>query len=370
MGKSDDSIARRKNRKNRKKQEDKDSSSKVSARVASIIAAKKRRMSGKRRNCEGMCFSLPTPEDPFNDRNVTTDLGKKRKKPVRSKADKMPIDKNSVKIRKGSRDNNDHQKKELKKQDNTVDLRKEMVQLSNEDGPNHFENKHGLENNIECPSKFLIMCLNSVQNALCHSGTINNEDKPLFANAWGIKFWNCYSNGKNLLETSGADSTIQQIAWIASTAADSIARKEKEGVSFTGPFLLFLVPSQEKASQVRQVCKPLKAIGIHTVSLHPGASVEHQINGLKSCEPEFLISTPQRLLELISSKAVDISGVSLLVVDGLEAPYAGSYFDMCMHYVHKYVKRIKAVIEVEILLMFDHPFGRDICIFLELNHFF
>ncbi|CAA3007932.1 probable ATP-dependent RNA helicase ddx5 [Olea europaea subsp. europaea] len=213
------------------------------------------------------------------------------------------------------------------KQDNAVDLGKEMVQMSNEDGPNQYEKKHGFENNIECPSKFLIMCLNSVQNALCHSGTINGEDKPLFANAWGIKFWNCYSNGKNLLETSGAYSTIQQISWIASTAADTIARKEKEGVSFTGPFLLFLVPSQEKASQVRQVCKPLKAIGIHTVSLHPGASIEHQINGLKSCEPEFLISTPQRLLELISLKAVDISGVSLLVIDGLEAPCEGGYFD-------------------------------------------
>lgn len=52
MGKSDNSIARRKNRKIRKKQENKDSSSKVSARVASIIAAKKRRMSGKRRHCQ------------------------------------------------------------------------------------------------------------------------------------------------------------------------------------------------------------------------------------------------------------------------------------------------------------------------------
>lgn len=32
-------------------------------------------------------------------------------------------------------------------------------------------------------------------------------------------------------------------------------------------------------AQVRAVCKPLKALGIHTVSLHPGASLEHQIHG-------------------------------------------------------------------------------------------
>lgn len=37
-------------------------------------------------------------------------------------------------------------------------------------------------------------------------------------------------------------------------------------------------------------------------------------NSLKNCEPEFLISTPERLLELISLKAIDISGVSLLVM--------------------------------------------------------
>ena len=34
---------------------------------------------------------------------------------------------------------------------------------------------------------------------------------------------------------------------------------------------------------------------------------------LKSCEPEFLISTPERLLELVSIKAIDISNVSMLV---------------------------------------------------------
>ncbi|CAL9763400.1 unnamed protein product, partial [Musa acuminata subsp. burmannicoides] len=34
---------------------------------------------------------------------------------------------------------------------------------------------------------------------------------------------------------------------------------------------------------------------------------------LRSCKPEFLVSTPERLLELVSLKAIDISGVSLLV---------------------------------------------------------
>lgn len=31
--------------------------------------------------------------------------------------------------------------------------------------------------------------------------------------------------------------------------------------------------------QVRRVCKPLKSLGIHTVSIHPGATIDHQIQG-------------------------------------------------------------------------------------------
>ena len=34
---------------------------------------------------------------------------------------------------------------------------------------------------------------------------------------------------------------------------------------------------------------------------------------LKTCEPEFLIATPERLLELVSLKAIGISSVSMLV---------------------------------------------------------
>ncbi|KAK3136123.1 hypothetical protein QOZ80_5BG0428410 [Eleusine coracana subsp. coracana] len=85
------------------------------------------------------------------------------------------------------------------------------------------------------------------------------------------------------------------------------------------PFLLYLVPTQEKATQVPSICKPLKSLGIHSVSLHPGASIEHQVSGLKCCEPEFLISTPERLLELVSLKTIDISSVSMLVIDGLKS---------------------------------------------------
>ncbi|KAL7252806.1 hypothetical protein ACSBR1_007380 [Camellia fascicularis] len=353
MAKGDDALRKKKSKATRKKNRQKESSSSsVSNRIAAIIAAKKRRQSGKRRNCQGMCFSLPTLEDPFNERCGTVDLKKKEtKKLVPSKVDRgVAINGNSVASRKRTRGNHaiaDHQEKEMVKvknwgnaqtlslasidnvgQKNVVKLGKTKIQLIGETGAACAQHEQAFEYS-GCPSKFLILCLNSIQTALEQDGFFyTEEDKPLFVDTWGIEFWKSYSVGKDILETSGACSTIEQIAWMASTAADTIVRKEKEGLLLTSPFLLFLVPSQEKAIKVRSACKPLKALGIHTVSLHPGASIDHQIHGLKSCEPEFLVSTPERLLELLSLKAIDISGVSLLVVDGLETILQDGYLDM------------------------------------------
>lgn len=353
MAKGDDALRKKKSKATRKKNRQKESSSSsVSNRIAAIIAAKKRRQSGKRRNCQGMCFSLPTLEDPFNERCGTVDLKKKEtKKLVASKVDHgVAISGNSVASRKRTRGNHaiaDHQEKEMVKvknlgnartlslasvdnvgQKNVVKLGKTKIQLIGETGAACAQHGQAFEYS-GCPSKFLILCLNSIQTALEQDGFFNTEeDKPLFVDTWGIEFWKSYSVGKDILETSGACSTIEQIAWMASTAADTIVRKEKEGLLLTSPFLLFLVPSQEKAIKVRSACKPLKALGIHTVSLHPGASIDHQIHGLKSCEPEFLVSTPERLLELLSLKAIDISGVSLLVVDGLETILQDGYLGM------------------------------------------
>ncbi|KAL3838225.1 hypothetical protein ACJIZ3_022816 [Penstemon smallii] len=325
MGKSNDSITRRKNKRIIKKQESK---SKVSTRIAAIIAAKKRRLTGKRSSCQGMCFSLPTPEDPFNDRHGKPEFISKKKKT--SKPNKKFTDKKGSMLSKGKVEKVENVESVLVRSisfmgpEIAINIGKPTSQIIKWDDVTHSWKELGSEKNTECPSKFLVTCLNSIQNA----GDIDSLcNKPLFANEWGLEFWNCYTNGKDVLEIDGADSKMEQIAWMASTATDTISMKEKEGLSFAGPFLLYLVPTQEKAHKVRQVCKTLKIYGIHTVSLHSGASMDHQIQGLKSCEPEFLVSTPERLLELLSLKAVDISGVSLLVIDGLEAPFKGDYFD-------------------------------------------
>ncbi|CAN1297812.1 ATP-dependent RNA helicase DBP3 [Linum perenne] len=348
MAKGDDALARKKNKSLRKKQQKDTSSSAVSARVASIIAAKKRRLSGKRRQCQGMCFSLPTLEDPFNDKLGKPDFPKKDVKSKKTLSSKRQ-DRKALKGNSAASD-----EEALGDSDGNLGLHKRRrLSKKHENTKNHLEKDAGklrhqphAFGNFDRPSKFLLLCLNAIESALRLEGLYGKEeDKPLFVDPWGVEFLKCFSGGKDILDTGGSSCTIEQIAWIVSIAADSFARKEKEGVSFTSPFLLFLVSSQEKAMQsggtrdrrlkrkpnlflliippklhqVRTVCKPLKSLGVHTVSLHPGASLEHQINGLKSCEPEFLVSTPERLLELVSAKAINISDVSFLVVDGLES---------------------------------------------------
>ncbi|KAK6131854.1 hypothetical protein DH2020_034407 [Rehmannia glutinosa] len=268
-----------------------------------------------------------------------------------SKEEKNPMNKKVGKLIKGFTNDNDSrsymQEEEIMKSSNVeseksallksisfmgleiaINVGKPTWPIIKWDSLNHSWKEHGCETNTGCPSKFLIMCLNSIQNALQQHGDFSTDwERPLFANAWGLEFWNSYTNGKDVMETNGGDSTVEKIAWITSTAADTISMKEKEGFSFNGPFLLYLVPSQDKAYKVRQVCKSLEVVGIHTVTLHSDASIDHQIHSLKSYEPEFIVSTPERLLELLSLNTVDISALSLLVIDGLEAPFKGTYFD-------------------------------------------
>uniref|UniRef100_A0A6V7QY72 DEAD/DEAH-box helicase domain-containing protein n=1 Tax=Ananas comosus var. bracteatus TaxID=296719 RepID=A0A6V7QY72_ANACO len=303
MAKGDDAVRKKRNKINRKRM--RNSESAVSARVASIIAAKRRRKAGKRRICEGMCYSLPTAEDPFNDRHGKKELPKKKKKPP---PPPPPPPKKKIRKEKNPASPNPDKKVQA---GSSAAVAVPAVKL----GPKSGGDDYG------CPSKFLILCLNAIRDSWMDEGWLDEsaDGSLLLSSTWGVDLWRCFSARSNVLDTSGACSSREQIAWLVSAASDIITRKEKQGLVVKCPFLLFLVPSQEKAIQVRSICKPLKALGIHTVSLHPGAPVDHQVRGLKSCEPEFVVSTPDRLLELVSLSAIDISGVSLLVVDGLHS---------------------------------------------------
>lgn len=224
---------------------------------------------------QGMCFSLPTLDDPFNERLDKKDTsGKETNRVVPSKVDrKISTKRKDVVPTKGSVLGHYVKVDSLEKINEKVmalkDEQKKSITLGNNMGKTRDIKSrrmeiqpdgkkvgvHGHQGQVcersDCPSKYLILCLKAIEDALLHDGTYNRvEDKPLFANTWGLEFWKCYSARKDILETSGLSSDVEQIAWIASTAADVISRRERDGLSCTGPFLLFIVPSKEKALKV------------------------------------------------------------------------------------------------------------------------
>lgn len=220
-------------------------------------------------------------DDPFNEREgkpIPT-----REKTYKSKKDRKKLkDKKSPKSTK--EDAKDYDPRERPREDEDMKSRmveKGMIALASsmkfmcpeiavnlgksthwiiKDGSSHSWKELVSDHIARSPSKFLFMCLNTIQNALQNGAALSGEgDKHLFASSWGLEFWNCYCTGIDVLDASGADSGRDQIAWIASTAADIISMKEKEGISFSGPFLLYLVPSQDKASEV---CRTLTQCSI------------------------------------------------------------------------------------------------------------
>jgi hypothetical protein len=301
MAKGDDALARKRNRVRRKRL--RSSENAVSARVAAIIASKRRRKSGKRRGCEGMCFSLPTPDDPFNERH-----GKK------SKVDEPTDDTDAAAavVKDGNPRKKDANTKKQPQARAGAKAKSKAIReraTETEEGGVDFDR----------PSKFLVVCLNAIRDAVAPEDG-GGSSSIHGAGDWGVELWMCCSAPapSDVLDTSGASATLEQTAWLVSTACDIVARKERLGMVVSCPFLLYIVPSQEKAAQVsvsnftllrimymlfvvsvieqngkwewfndsfvlfgqvRSICKPLKSLGIHSVSLHPGASIEHQIAG-------------------------------------------------------------------------------------------
>lgn len=249
MAKGDDALARKRNRVRRKRL--RSSENAVSARVAAIIASKRRRKSGKRRGCEGMCFSLPTPDDPFNERH-----GKKRK------VDDEPTEDTAA---AAAKDGDDPKKKgaNTKKEQPVAKAGAEAKAKSKavrERATGADEGRVDLDR----PSKFLVVCLNAIRDTLAPEdggGGIHG------AGDWGVELWRCCSAQapSDVLDASGACATVDQTAWLVSTACDLVARKERLGMVVSCPFLLYLVPSQEKAAQV---CPHILMLLLPSISLY------------------------------------------------------------------------------------------------------
>lgn len=182
-----------------------------------------------------MCFSLPSLDDPYNDRQGKPEFKKKdpKKKTSSQKEKTTPVKGKSAPEENGTAVGR-----------NGANNKKEMVDVCC--GEQH-------DNEVsDFPSKFVFWCLSAIENALRHDDAYTDgEGNSFFLNPWGLEFSKHFSTGKDLIDTSGTFATTEQIAWMVSAAADIFVRKEKQGLSLDTPFLLFLVPSEKKAGQVR-----------------------------------------------------------------------------------------------------------------------
>jgi len=81
------------------------------------------------------------------------------------------------------------------------------------------------------------------------------------------------------------------------------------------PKIFILSPTKELAQQIYEVSKPfVAALGMHAVLLQGGGKRTDEIQRLKK-GVDVIIATPQRALEHIEARRIDIKGIRHLVVD-------------------------------------------------------
>eukprot|EP00252_Welwitschia_mirabilis_P027967 TRINITY_DN9857_c0_g1_i1.p1 TRINITY_DN9857_c0_g1~~TRINITY_DN9857_c0_g1_i1.p1 ORF type:complete len:588 (-),score=125.99 TRINITY_DN9857_c0_g1_i1:60-1823(-) len=348
MAKGDDTIARKRNKIRRKKSMQE--GTKTSSYIRAIIAAKQRRKAGKRRICEGMCFTLPTPENPFNDPIEPMKPERKNHRSCDSLVKKL----SSESKRQFSKRNikSEIDKLSRKKQRLGNALVGEMETKSPNTKLTKANTVHGqahslcslkkISNEENCPVMPIMFPASSTNNIYFSKSIVTREEalklalhllnqlnlekaefqenisRLSFDDRWTKSFMEAIFEGKSILGSCQPSFDVRQTILMAAAAAAHIASKQNTGGATHGAMVLILVDCQQEAQKVRNIFKHLKILlGIHSVSLHPGTSLGHQVEGLSLGAPEILISTPKRLSELIQLKALDISHVSFLVIDGL-----------------------------------------------------
>ena len=79
--------------------------------------------------------------------------------------------------------------------------------------------------------------------------------------------------------------------------------------------VLIVSPTRELAEQIHQACIGFaKDTRIKSIAIYGGVSKLPQFKGLRRC-PEIVVACPGRLLDLVGDKAIDLSGLEVLVLD-------------------------------------------------------
>lgn len=351
MGKTEEYLAKKRNKAARKRLNN------TVDFTRGVQAAKHRRKAGRRRACEGMCYSLPTPEDPFNDL-YKEKLAKKKAKKVqedgnfddRNGKKDLQKDVNQKNVKK-SKANDNVERNSLPKRseakvpdDPVIELEFSNHALRNGENDALLSRtsyvakvkwKPKCEHCLKSNNTWTCAGGNAFEVALCallNANIINYEQHennaavvqkmPFETKCIGSErdwlFWEACGTGSDVLATGRAGDTLTQASSVLAAVAHIASRRALQ-LSSKGPLVLFLVRSKEQTLQVRSIVKFLKfPLGLHAVSLHTQTPLQHQIEGMKSTATDVLVATPERLRELLLVNAVSLSNISFMVVDGVQ----------------------------------------------------
>jgi ATP-dependent RNA helicase RhlE len=132
-----------------------------------------------------------------------------------------------------------------------------------------------------------------------------------------------------------------------------ILQRLAAGSAARAPRALVLTPTRELAAQVAQSARDYgKYMPLRVMQVFGGVNINPQISGLRSgCD--ILVATPGRLLDLAQQRAVDLSGVSVLVLDEADRM-------LDMGFIHDIKRIIKLMPSKRQNLLFSATYSEDI----------
>jgi ATP-dependent RNA helicase RhlE len=132
-----------------------------------------------------------------------------------------------------------------------------------------------------------------------------------------------------------------------------ILQRLAAGSATRAPRALVLTPTRELAAQVAQSARDYgKYMPLRVMQVFGGVNINPQISGLRSgCD--ILVATPGRLLDLAQQRAVDLSGVSVLVLDEADRM-------LDMGFIHDIKRIIKLLPSKRQNLLFSATYSEDI----------
>ncbi|GAQ81073.1 ATP-dependent RNA helicase DDX5/DBP2 [Klebsormidium nitens] len=259
--------------------------------VSELAAAKKRRRKGKRRITEGMCYSLPTVENPFLDekeRAFRMTHGKK----VNPEAPK-------AKCAKSAPEDPDVTKKKLDSK--PAKLRKVFW-------PKGDAGKGPITSSSDTR-------LPEVFRSAAESLGVTEPS------AFQADIWQAALRGQGVWGHSrGAGEEVEEtVAGYVLPAVQHLKAQETGKVG-QGPAILILVPSRARGSQVLKACRKIREGGIplKAVNVHDEANPQDQLEGLESQVVDLVAATPGRLSQLNIIKGDLLSRVTFAVLDSAD----------------------------------------------------